>query len=345
MNSKRVTIADLAEASGYSKTAVSFAYNDPSRISRKAYERIKLTAEKIGYVPSPMARTLSLQKYQSIGILLPHQLDDALKNPYIIHLIQGVGAACAKDSYTVTMIPPVNESLSEAVRTAAVDGLIAVGLHAEMRAVEIMKQRRIPFVSIDGIASDTVPGVNSSDEQAAYELMHLVLSKGHRRLAVISMDLGSHGELPRSIVGMRLKGFQRALVEFGLSPEDPSLRWYEQPSTFAGGQDSASVMLNEQLLPTCVVCMSDIIAIGCLNTLSEHGVKVPEDVSVTGYDDIEMASAVTPRLTTVRQPGREKGYAAASMLISMIEGQEASGSQVSIPYRIIERGSLCRLEH
>ncbi|MCF7933565.1 MAG: LacI family transcriptional regulator [Spirochaetia bacterium] len=341
---RRVTISDLAQAAGYSKTAVSFAFNDPGRISAKAFGIITETAKKIGYVPSPTARHLSLQRHQAIGLLLPQQVDTALQNPYIVHIIQGLGMACHDDTYTISLIPPIEESLSEAVRRAAVDGLITLGMHAEMRAVEVMEQRRIPFVTIDGIPSDMMPCVNSSDEQAAYDIMKLVLSFGHRTIAVVS--IAGEGEPPksydRSVIELRMQGYLRALQEEGVPFDSPDLSIYEQECSLAGGAAAAHVIMKESCRPTVVVCMSDIMAIGCQLELLKLGIQVPDEISLVGHDDIDMASAVAPGITTVRQPGRMKGLVAAQMLLQLIAEAPLEQSRVTVPYSIIKRGSLCQ---
>ncbi len=137
---KRPTIKDIARESGYSKTAVSFAFNDPSRISEKACTQILQTAERLGYIPDPMARNFSLRRHLSIGFLLPQEIRYSLQNPYAQQVLLGIGGVCEKYGYTLTLIPPpLNESVTEAVRNAAVDGLITMGMQVGMDIVSVMK--------------------------------------------------------------------------------------------------------------------------------------------------------------------------------------------------------------
>ena len=124
---KRITIADIARESGYSKTAVSFAFNAPERISTNAREKILRTAGKLRYIPDPTARNFSLGRHSSIGFLLPQSIDTCLLNPYIIDVMRGLGTVCQENGYMLTIIPPLNDSLYEAVKNATVDGLITTG--------------------------------------------------------------------------------------------------------------------------------------------------------------------------------------------------------------------------
>ena len=217
----RVTINDIARYSGYSKTAVSFAFNDPSRISEKTRKIIIEVSEKLGYIPDPVARNFSLRRQNNIGILLPHLIAQAVSNPYIVQIIQGIGSVCERWGYTLTLIPPRNESVIEAVRSAAVDGLIILGMESEMSTVDVIRQREIPNVTIDGKPSSIMPGVNIDDRKAAYDIMKLVLNNGHRYIGLISLSEGVAELIVQdSITWFRMAGYRDALKEFGLYDKD-----------------------------------------------------------------------------------------------------------------------------
>ncbi len=340
----RVTITDLAKAAGYSKTSVSFAFNDPSRISKKAREVILQRAEEMGYFPDPLARNFSLQKYHSIGILLPQEMNEVMKNPYIAQIIEGVGSVCQRFQHTLTLIPPVNESITEAVRNAAVDGLITLGMRAEMEAVMIMRMRNVPFVTIDGDPSKEMPGVSTADSEASYDIMRRVVESGHRKIAVITLPEGDGvGGVHKSVTAQRMDGFMRALNEWSIELADGQAALYQAECSLEGGRRAAEVIAAGRDLPTVIVAMSDIVAIGCQLELQDRGIRVPEDISIVGYDNITESAIVSPALTTVDQPGREKGRIAADMLFRLVRKEPLDHFHVIIPYRIIERGSLCRI--
>jgi DNA-binding LacI/PurR family transcriptional regulator len=342
---KRVTINDIARISGYSKTAVSFAFNDPSRISVKACATIQRVAEELGYYPDPLARKFSLQRHESIGFLLPQHIHFSFQNPYIMQVVEGIGSVCQKYGNTLTLIPPLNESVLDAVRCAAVDGLITQGMSVEMEIVDSIKKRKLPFVTIDGIPSVDMPSINIDDKDAAYSIMRMVLERGHKRIAIIGLaEVSYEKHAPASIQRARLEGYLRALKEFDLDFSSPSVGLYTSETTLDEGKHMASMLLSGRFKPTCVVSMSDIVALGCILQFTEQGISVPEDISVVGFDNIVESSYILPSLTTIDQPAGEKGRRAAEMLFTLIRGEHLPQTHITIPHRIIERDSLSSIE-
>ncbi|MBG0766279.1 MAG: LacI family DNA-binding transcriptional regulator [Spirochaetaceae bacterium] len=337
---KRPTIKDIARESGYSKTAVSFAFNDPSRISKKACSQILETAERLGYIPDPMARNFSLRRHLSIGFLLPQEIRYSLQNPYAQQVLLGIGSVCEKYGYTLTLIPPLNESVTEAVRNAAVDGLITMGMQVGMDIVSVMKTRLLPYVTIDGTPNEEMPSVNINDEMASYELMKTVLDFGHRNLCIISLggDIFAEKATKMSLPQRRMEGFKKALSEVGVDLQDVPVL-VSEPS-LADGKLKGKEILNFNELPTCVVSMNDIVAIGCIVSWNEAGLSVPKDISIAGFDNIDEASCIMPHLTTVEQPAQEKGRLAAEALFKMIHKETLQSVHIQIPHTLIQRDSV-----
>lgn len=334
LHHKRVTIADLAKATGYSKAAVSFAYNDPAKISKRARELILRTAATIGYVPNPGARNLSLQQHGSIGIVLPDQTSVVLENPYIVEVIQGIAQLCERSSLFLTLIPPENRSLIEAVGKAAVDGLITLGVSAEQRVEQMIRMRGFPCVVIDGSPETRMPHVSCDDRGAASDLMHLVLDMGHRSIAILCMPEESplsHGPSLR-----RLEGYMQAIEQFPEPIDRRGIRQYQLGCSLEAGLEVARTLEGM----TAVVCMCGITAIGCIHGLKERGIRIPQEVSVVAHDNIFYSSITDPPLTTVDHPGRLKGVRAASMLLRLLGKETLEEEQEIIPYQIVHRGSL-----
>jgi DNA-binding LacI/PurR family transcriptional regulator len=340
---KRPTIKDIARESGYSKTAVSFAFNDPSRISEKACNQILETAERLGYIPDPMARNFSLRRHLSIGFLLPQVIRYSLQNPYAQQVLLGIGGVCEKYGYTLTLIPPLNESVTEAVRNAAVDGLITMGMQVDMDIVSVMKTRLIPYVTIDGTPDEDMPSVNIDDEMASYELMRTVLESGHRNICIISLgqDIFAEKATKMSLPQRRMEGFRKALEEVGIPLEEVPILVSEP--TLADGKLRGKEILAFEKRPTCVVSMSDIVAIGCIVSWNEAGLSVPVDISIAGFDNIDGASCISPHLTTVDQPAQEKGRLAAEALFNMINKETLQSVHIQMPYTLIRRDSVKNL--
>lgn len=319
----RVTINDIAKASGFSKTSVSFAFNDPSRISKQTRSKILNIAESLGYVPDPVARNLSMRKIGTIGFLVPQAISRVFLNPYMNQILLGIGEACQKKDYSLTVVPPLRGRIFDGVRSAAVDGFITLGLHPEMKLVQLIKQRHIPFVTIDGTPAADIPGVNTYDQEAAYRMMEEIIRAGHRRIAIFSLEHAKTSEdhVYTGARDWRLEGFQKALSDHGIDPD--SIPVYDCESSEQGGQDAVKRALealpNLSSRPTAMAFMSDIAAIGAMNELEIRNITVPKDISVTGFDNIPEASMVHPKLTTMAQPGFQIGMAATQMLFDLMD--------------------------
>ena len=245
----RPTIKDIAEKAGVSKTTVSFALNDPNRISSETYGRIMAIVAELGYVPDPVARTLTTKRLGALGLLLPQPIAESLLNPYICEIIRGIGEVCEEHELSLTMIPPIRGKVIEAARRAFVDGLITLGVGPDHEVVDLLHRRHIPFVTIDGAETDSTLNVGVDDERAAYELMDHVLSLGHRRLALLSLmpEAVNLPEWSFSLVrDRRLAGFERALSKVGLSLASPEIRIVAAGGSREGGARAAAELLADR---------------------------------------------------------------------------------------------------
>jgi DNA-binding LacI/PurR family transcriptional regulator len=324
----KLTIRDIAERAGVSKTTVSFALNDPSRISEGTYRRVMAVVEESGYVPDPVARTLTTKRLGALGLLLPQRISEALRNPYICELVMGIGRVCEESELSLAMLPPVKGKVIEAGRRAFVDGLLTIGVGPGHEVVELLHKRHIPFVTIDGSESESTLNVGVDDESAAFALMKHLLGLGHRSLVVLALEPEAINlpELGSSLVrDRRLAGFARALGEVGLSLDGPGLRVVPVEGSFEGGARAArEILASGEEPPTLLVAMADVVALGAYEACRGLGLRIPLDLSVAGFDDIPAAALASPPLTTVRQPGMEKGAVAASLVLRLLEGGEAS---------------------
>ncbi|MBK5201019.1 MAG: LacI family DNA-binding transcriptional regulator [Spirochaetaceae bacterium] len=340
---KRPTIKDIAKESGYSKTAVSFAFNEPSRLSSEAVKKILETANSLGYFPNPLARNLSLQKHFSIGFLLPQNINHTMNNPYILKVIEGISKVCESENYTLTIIPPLRSSIEEAVKSAAVDGLITMGMGLENKIVEILDKRNIPLVAIDGNPSQNIPSVNIDDERASHDIMCEVLKRGHRNITIVSLSEDLFTDKISNIKTvplLRRQGYERALKEYGLSLTDERISILLSECTFEDGVNLYSQIISQQPSVSCVVTMSDIVAIGILYKLRVEKIDVPATLSVVGFDNLLESKLISPRLTTVDQPGLDKGIFASNLLFDYIKGKIENTTRIEVPYKVIIRESL-----
>lgn len=339
----RSTIKHIAELAGVSKTTVSFAFNDPAKISRETYEKIMEIADREGYVPDPIARTMTTKRVGTIGVLLPQAIQETFRNPYVAEVLRGIGMVCHQEDLFMTVLPPVKGYLSQAIRNAAVDGFIALGLEPAAEITELIRQRRVPFVAIDGDPDSGVVNVGIDDAAAAESMMDHILSLGHKRILILSLK--SEGPVPTEefssrTVNRRLEGFKRSLALYGRNLEEADLRIIPVEATVEAARESVSPVL-VQNPPTAVVCMGDVAAFGVYEACRNAGLSIPRDISVTGMDDIPFASLIYPPLTTVRQPGIRKGTYAARAIIDMIQGRPAAS--VVLPTDLVVRSSTAKV--
>jgi DNA-binding LacI/PurR family transcriptional regulator len=340
----RITIKDIAERAGVSKTTVSFAFNDPRKISKATCERVMAIADDLGYVPDPVARTLTTKRIGAIGLLLPQPMHEALKNPYLTELLQGIGAACLEHETSLLIVPPIKGRLLEAASRAAVDALMAIGVGPDHSIVDLIRKRHIPLITIDGKPSAGMANVGIDDEAAAYALMRYVTGLGHRDIAIVELETESYNEpAERSslVRDRRRAGFDRALTEAGIRPGLSSPRVYSAVCSIEGGRNAAAHILADGRA-SAIVAMADIVALGIMEQCAARGLSIPGDISIVAFDDIEMAALMPPGLTTVRQPGFKKGYEAGRVLLGMLNGAEPE--QISMEAELVVRGSAAALK-
>ncbi|GAB1484935.1 LacI family DNA-binding transcriptional regulator [Treponema sp.] len=336
----RVTIKHIAELAAVSKTAVSFAFNDPSKLSRKTYEHIMAIATREGYVPDPIARSMTTKRAGAIGVLLPQAIQDSLRNPYVAEVLRGIGTVCHQEDLFLTVISPLRGFLSQAIRTAVVDGFVALGVEATSEIAELIKQRQVPFVTIDGDPDMAQINIGIDDTAAAMTVMEHVLSKGHRRIIIMTLhsDTATSEEERYSDTGARrMEGFRRALKSHGLSLEGEDILTVMAEPNSQDALEAISPLLDTHK-PTAIVCMSDAAAHGAYRACRAAKLRIPEDVSITGFDDTPLAELLDPALTTVRQPGLNKGSHAARAVVDLIHGQSAAS--FLLPTELMVRSSV-----
>jgi DNA-binding LacI/PurR family transcriptional regulator len=326
VKTRRVTMQDVAERANVSKTAVSLAFNDNSRLSEATLKHILAVAADLGYAQDPAARMLRTRRTNSLGLLLPQQLDKVLENPYYSQFLQGIGQTCQREGFTLLLAPPLRGSMLKTIPYAAVDGFIVSGLEYDRGEVSALRQRDIPFVLVDSELHDGVSSVEIDDSEGIEQLVRHLLDLGHRSIAILAIETGIEGGYTkwRGPMLRRMQGALAALADHDLTPESPGISIREVPCTRLGGMRAFQEIWGEPDRPTAIVAFSDIIALGVLDAARDAGVSVPGEVSVSGFDDLAEASWSMPSLTTVRQPIESKGRLAAEFLVESISASDSS---------------------
>ncbi|MET8149964.1 LacI family DNA-binding transcriptional regulator [Actinoplanes sp. NPDC049668] len=325
---RRPTSRDVAAAAGVSRSAVSFAFNDPTRVSTATRERILAAARELEYTPPPSGRTLRNGRTQSLGVLLPHDIPKVMENPYYARFLMGLGQVCTREGMSLQLIPPVGDSLVKAVRHAAVDGFVVCGLDTDRGEIAELTRRALPYVLVDSGAPEGAPSVDIDDREGARDVAQHLLELGHRRIAVLSVEPRADRPAPtyRDPLVRRIAGIEDALTAVGLSRGDITVA--EVPCTRMDGYRATQAIMAARPRPTALVVLADLMAFGAIDALHDLGLDVPGDVSVTGFDDLPEAQWTRPRLTTVRQPIVAKGRIAGDFLISAIRGEDQHQHQV-----------------
>jgi alanine racemase len=338
----KVTIKDIAKKAGVSTTSVSFAFNNPNQLGEKTVQKILEVADELGYLPDPIARSMTSGKTGTLGLLVPQPLPETLSNPFLFDFMEGIGETCTADGYNLMLIPPLKGSIRRAIEFAAVDGFITLGLESEKSTIVLIRQRGVPFVTVDSDPVDGVPAVNVDDMGGAESVMRYILESGHREIAIVGIRSGKEGHY-QDYVGTlqkRFLGYEKALKDFGLEFNSPGIRIIESESTtLNGGKLIFKKIKNLRPRPTAVVSMSDIISLGFIEQAKHNGIAVPNDISITGFDDIPMARLISPSLTTVSQPIREKGKISADLLVQLIH-EKSIMENVVLPTKLVVRESV-----
>lgn len=328
-------IQDVARLAEVSTATVSRVLATPERVSAEARARVMDAIAKTGYVPNPAARTLRSQKTYMVLVVLPD-----LANTFFSKILRGIEETLFEAGYGMIISDldgsPEKEAHFAAFTAAGrVDGAILLNGHliGQSRDGEGAAARiGIPLVALcEAIPGADIPQIEIDNRAAAAHMVQHLAAQGHRRIAYVSGPAGNILERER------FQGFKDGLEKIGL-PFDPELVIpgdFTIESGMAAGQD----LMARAMRPTAVFCTSDEMAIGLMRTLLSAGLRVPEDVSVAGFDDIEFAAVAEPALTTIHQPRRELGQAAAAALIDLLQGRPTP-KRIRLETELVVRNSV-----
>ncbi len=337
----RVTIKDIAEKAGVSKAAVSFAFNNPEQLSEATLERILNVAKELGYRPHPVASNLKTRRTGCIGLLVPQTLPEIAQNPHLLAMMEGIGTVCHQHGLSLMIVPPLKGNLHDAVARAAVDGFLTLGLETFRDTMQVIQERDVPFVMVDSELVDGIPCVNTDDELGAYLAMMEILKAGHRQILILGIRSDTGGDYTQysGTLKRRVAGYMRALKSVGLTIDNKHICLVESACSIEGGAALFHHFWDTDYRPTAIVAMADVMAVGVLQAAQARGLQVPHDLSIIGYDDIEVASLTCPPLTTIRQPIVEKGLTATHLLVDLMTNK-LENRHITLPVELVIRKSI-----
>ena len=256
-----------------------------------------------------------------------------LSNPFYASLMRGIGQVCKAEGLSLMLVPPMRGSVVNATYAALIDGCIVNGLQPNDPVVGALAQRNLPFVMIDVNGVENIASITINDNYGARLAMEHLLALGHRRIAILSFE---------SPTGKFTDYAGTLLASYGLSLNSPGVIVTECACSITGGVEAFKRIQAQSPLPTAIFALSDIIAYGVLEAAHASGMRVPDDLSVVGFDDLETSALMRPALTTVHQSIVEKGRRAADMLVQMIQGK-SHYEHVTLPVELIIRESTARI--
>ena len=321
---------DIARVCGVSVATVSKALNGLPDIGEETRERICRTADEMGYLTNAAARALKTNRTFNIGVLFVDSQRSGLAHEYFSAVLDSLRVEAEANGYDITFI---NRNVGRKPTSylqhclyRGVDGVVVACVDFEDPMVLELIQSQLPVVTIDHVFNNRI-AVLSDNADGTQALVRYAAARGHRRIAFL------HGERT-TVTENRLAGFYRACEELGVAVPDEYVRasaYHDTDSCY----EATKALLALRTRPSCVLFPDDFSCIGGLNAIREAGLRVPEDISVMGYDGINLSRVISPRLTTYRQDTGALGKTAAARLVEQIEHPKTT-----VPDRVIISGRL-----
>ncbi len=334
-----VTIYDIANACGCSSSTVSKALNNYPDVSLKTKEKILRKAKELGFVPNLQARALSTNKTWNIGVLFEDKSHSGLRHYFFSHVLQGVKEQAEEQGYDITFISKnlggVEMTYLEHCNRRKIDGVVIACIDFEDPQVKELMDSNVPVVAIDYI-SKHISSIMSDNFKGLYDLTSYLIELGHRDIVYI------YGH-EVYVTDERIRGFKNALLDNDIAFHQDMLvksKYSEKLDSI----EAVELLIRRGKLPTAIIFPDDCAAIWGIKALRSHGIKVPEDVSVAGFDGVEIGEMVYPRLTTIKQNASRLGKEASLKCIQMLGSPQNNTTMVTVGVELIEGGTCLPLK-
>lgn len=334
---RRATVSDVAKAAGVSVASVSRVLNNTGRVGPETRERIMRIAAELAYVPNVAARSLALRRSRMIGAVVP-----SLENLNFATAVDACRKALRQAGYTL-LIADANydqnkeEEQVKALVAHGIDAIMLIGRAHNAGVLSFLRARNVPLLLTwtSDLPSSAekgaqLPAIGFDNGQATRQALEYLLDLGHSRFGVIAGEI-EHSDRAAARVNM----VREVLRQRGLGPAQEVFS--QRPHLLSEGKEGFESIMSAAEPPTAVLCMNDVLAYGAFIGARELGLRIPDDVSVVGFDDLDFAPALEPPLTTVRVPAREIGEEAGKYVVRMLEGNAAEPPVIAA--QLIVRGS------
>lgn len=327
------TVKEVCRLAGVSTATVSRTLKNPDQVTAKTRDKVFKAIEQAGYRPNSLASSVKTGKSNAIVVLVPN-----LVNPFFLKIIQGIEKGAQEKGYSVLLGDTQGEAVRENEYAAMVlsnraDGLIHLDHSFPFSKNDAHLAKNVPVASVaERIQGDTVYPVIELDNYAATRaLTHHLVSYGHVNFGIIS------GQIASQIYRDRLSGIRSVLADEGISFSDEMI--VGGSYSIETGQQGIRDLMSGSNRPTAIICFNDDIAIGAIHELKKFNMKVPEDISVVGFDNIKVSAFVDPPLTTIDQPAYDMGRKAVEVVLQQIEGVPLTRTRIIMPFNLLERES------
>jgi DNA-binding LacI/PurR family transcriptional regulator len=344
----KVTLQTIADTVGVSRMTVSNAFSRPDQLSASLRERILAAAQELGYVgPDPSARALARGSTGAVGVLLTDAVDYAFADEVAMTFLGAIATELRPTGLALTLLTASETEGRVPARDVAMDGALVYSCDRHAPALAWLTKRALPLVFVDQVQAPGIPSINVDDRggarSAAQHLVHL----GHRRIGILVHVVGGELRFDDNLlaeplghaVRERLLGWQDVLDANGIHALVVRVPHSPQEAAYEG----AKLLLGLDEPPTAILCFSDVLAQAVVHAAQDAGLRVPDDLSVVGFDDSPVATRMRPSLTTVRQDFTAKGRAAASALTAAIAAQRAGSKprarHLVLPAQLVVRDS------
>ena len=336
----RVTLKDVAQRAGVTTATVSYALSGKRPISEATKQRVMEAIAELDYVPDLNARGLSMRDSKLIGVVVPQTEPGErlmFQNSFYSEVLGSIEYYARQQGYHILIsATDANESYLTLAKQRNLDGIIVIGMYPDA-FYQQMKKTQIPIVLIDSYCNDHYyHNIRIDDAYGSYLATRYMLECGHTRIAFFAGQMKENGVMKK-----RLLGYRQALEEFQVPYEREYV--FEGQIDYASGIALADRLMDQGLPATGVVAAADILAIGAAKGFFERGKRVPEDYSLIGFDDVEIAQYLTPGLTTIRQQISLKGQKAVELLLKHIEDPTLPKQEEILPLQLVVRGSVKNL--
>ncbi|MCM1197082.1 MAG: LacI family transcriptional regulator [Roseburia sp.] len=335
---RKTSIYDIAKCINVSPTTVSYVINNKGKVSWETRQKVLKAIEELGFVPDTTARSLSTGKSHLIGLFLP--LDNAAvaftQNPFYVEFLSGIEMGIAEYDYDIVIGCHKNlRNFGEWVHSRGLDGVILIGRYPS-KTYESIKNLNIPIVLIDVYEeySKDFYNIRVDDTKGMYDATKYLIQNGHKKIGFIGAPKRNTIDFKRYV------GYEMAMKEAGLAIQPDYL--FDEFATFDSALKVGEKLL-EQKNVSAVVCCADIIAIGIIRKFNERNKKVPDELSIVGFDDIQDSKFIYPSLTTIRQDIRLKGELASRTIMQHLNKEKKNETLILLDLNLIERESVRKI--